>query len=215
VEFAKRPGGGSVATITRPDGVRLRLTSYDRKYVVPHDLAHFATEQQLRMADGLWGSIAAGAVFDSVEVLSGTRAGVRSDAVRQRNAAGLALAEVLVGVVHGAVNRAVNGALNRAVNGALNRAVNGGVDGTVPAADRAVVAQLASAWGSVRQGPCPYPEAHRLAAVRELRSLGERFAALGPDEVLALRWPGGPEARGGRSGTGGRGVRRGHRPAPS
>ena len=207
MEFAKRPGGGSVATITRPDGVRLRLTSYDRKYVVPHDLAHFATEQQLRMADGLWGSIAAGAVFDSVEVLSGTRAGVRSDAVRQRNAAGLALAEVLVGVVHGAVNRAVNGA--------LNRAVNGGVDGTVPAADRAVVAQLASAWGSVRQGPCPYPEAHRLAAVRELRSLGERFAALGPDEVLALRWPGGPEARGGRSGTGGRGVRRGHRPAPS
>ena len=199
MEFAKRPGGGSVATITRPDGVRLRLTSYDRKYVVPHDLAHFATEQQLRMADGLWGSIAAGAVFDSVEVLSGTRAGVRSDAVRQRNAAGLALAEVLVGVVHGAVNRAVSG----------------GVDGTVPAADRAVVAQLASAWGSVRQGPCPYPEAHRLAAVRELRSLGERFAALGPDEVLALRWPGGPEARGGRSGTGGRGVRRGHRPAPS
>ena len=203
MDFAKRPGGGSVATITRPDGVRLRLTSYDRKYVVPHDLAHFATEQQLRMADGLWGSIAAGAVFDSVEVLSGTRAGVRSDAVRQRNAAGLALAEVLVGVVHGAVN------------GAVNRAVNGGVDGTVPAADRAVVAQLASAWGSVRQGPCPYPEAHRLAAVRELRSLGERFAALGPDEVLALRWPGGPEARGGRSGTGGRGVRRGHRPAPS
>ena len=207
MEFAKRPGGGSVATITRSDGVRLQLTSYDRKYVVPHDLAHFAIEQQLRMADGLWGSIAAGAVFDSVEVLSGTRAGVRSDAVRQRNAAGLALAEVLVGVVHGAVNRAVNGA--------LNRAVNGGVDGTVPAADRAVVAQLASAWGSVRQGPCPYPEAHRLAAVRELRSLGERFAALGPDEVLALRWPGGPEARGGRSGTGGRGVRRGHRPAPS
>jgi hypothetical protein len=160
VEFAKRPGGGSVATVVRPDGVRLLLTSYDRKYTVPHDLAHFATEQRLGLSDGLWGSIAAGALFDSVRVLSGRRAGVRSDAVRKRNATGLALAEVLVGVVHL------------------------GLAGP----DQAVVSGLARAWGSVREGRCPYPEAARLAAVRDLRSLGERFASLDAGEALSLRW---------------------------
>jgi hypothetical protein len=160
VDFAKRSGGGSTATIVRPDGVRLLLTSYDRKYAVPHDLAHFVTEQQLGLTDGLFGSIAAGAVFDSVTVLSGKRAAVRSDAVRQRNAAGHAVAEVLVGVVHL------------------------GVDGP----DQAVVQGLARAWGSVREGRCPYPERARLSAVRTLRDLGARFAALGPDEVLPLRW---------------------------
>ncbi|GAA4552887.1 hypothetical protein [Pseudonocardia xishanensis] len=170
VEFARRRGGGSVATITRSDGVRLRLSSYDRKHAVPHDLAHFVTEQQLGMADGLFGSIAEGAVFDSLEVLAGRRAAVRSDAVRRRNAAGLALAEMLVGAVHL------------------------GLDGP----DRAVVTSLARAWGSVRQGPCPYPEPARLAAIRELRRAGERFAALGPEEVLPLHWSGQPA--GGRSG---------------
>jgi hypothetical protein len=158
VEFGKRERGGSVATITRPDGVRLRLTSYDRKYRVPHDLAHFATERELGLTDGLFGSIAAGALFDSVEVLAGRRAGARSDTVRRRNAAALAFTESLVGVVHL------------------------GVDGP----DHAVVDGLERAWAAQREGRCPHPPQRRLAAIRSLKDLGARFAALGPAETLDL-----------------------------
>lgn len=159
MEFAKRDrGGGSIAMITRPDGVRLRLTSYDRKYRVPHDLAHFATEKELGLTDGLFGSIAAGALFDSVEVVSGTRAGIRSAAVRKRNAVALAFTECLVGVVHL------------------------GVDGP----DHAVVDGLERTWQSRREGRCPYPAERRLAAIRSLKDLGARFAALGPGETLDL-----------------------------
>lgn len=161
VEFGRRSGGGSVALLTRSDGVRLRLTSYDRKYRIPHDLAHFATEQELGLTDGLFGSIAAGALFDSVEVLSGTRAGTRSEAVRRRNAAALALTESLVGVVHLVANDP----------GAPERAVTDGIE---------------RAWGGVREGRCPYPPDRRLAALRSLRALGDRFAALRPAETLVL-----------------------------
>jgi hypothetical protein len=158
VRFAKQERGGSVAEITRPDGVRLRLTSYDRKYRVPHDLAHFVTERELGLTDGLFGSIAAGALFDSLEVLSGKRAGARSDAVRKRNAAALAFTESLVGVVHL------------------------GVDGP----DQAVVDGLERTWRSQREGRCPYPAERRLAAIRSLKDLGGRFAALGPGETVDL-----------------------------
>src|SRR5258707_909697 len=71
VEFARRAGGGSLATIERPDGIRLLLTSYDRTNSVPHDLAHFVTERDLGLQRGLWGSIASGALFDSLQILAG------------------------------------------------------------------------------------------------------------------------------------------------
>ena len=73
VEFARRKGGGSLATIDRPDGVRLLLTSYDRANTVPHDLAHFVAERDLGLRRGLWGSIASGALFDSLQLISGKR----------------------------------------------------------------------------------------------------------------------------------------------
>lgn len=61
IEFAKRRGGGSIALIDRPDGVRLRLSSYDRKSAVPHDVAHRVAERAFRLGGDLWGSIAVGA----------------------------------------------------------------------------------------------------------------------------------------------------------
>ncbi|MGE3286001.1 MAG: hypothetical protein AB7J32_07835 [Pseudonocardia sp.] len=183
VEFRMRPEGGTLATVDRPDGVQLLLTSYDRTGTVPHDLAHFVTERALRMEGGLWGSIAAGAEFGSLTVLAGRRrhdAATRSAAVRRANAADLGLAEVLVGAV-------------------LHGVASGDAAGHV-----------ARAWASVREGPCPFPPELCDAAADELRRLAAELAAKGS---TTLQWPGSggradgrPEAGSGR----GRGARRGN-----
>lgn len=174
VEFARRPGGGSLAVIDRPDGVRLVLTSYDRAHPVPHDLAHFVTERELGLRRGLWGSIAAGALFASLRIVSGPRRhddAARSTAVRRAHADELALAEVLVGAVHGGLD--------------LDRA----------AADR----EIGRAWSSRRAQACPFPPDRRAAAVTELRRLGRLFAGLDAARTLPLDWPAAPPRRSGRS----------------
>jgi len=168
VEFAQRAGGGSLATIDRADGVRVLLTSYDRTNVVPHDLAHFVAERELGLRRGLWGSIAAGALFDSVQVVSGKRRhddAARSRTIRRDNAAELTLAEVLVGAVHRSLE--------------------------LPAA--AAGREVGRAWSSVRDAPCPFPPDRCAAAVAALRELGRRFGALGPGATLPLDWPEGGE----------------------
>ncbi|GAA4843402.1 hypothetical protein GCM10023403_01380 [Pseudonocardia benzenivorans] len=178
IEFARREGGGSLATIDRPDGVRLLLTSYDRANSVPHDLAHFVTERDLGLRRGLWGSIADGALFDSVQFIAGKRRhddAARSRAVRRANADELALVEVLVG--------------------AMCRGL--------PMADAAAAREIGRAWSSVRDSPCPFPPDRRTAAVNELRRLGLLFGQLDASATLALDWPTAPAAR-----TGGRRRRR-------
>lgn len=174
IEFARREGGGSLATIDRPDGVRLLLTSYDRAGTVPHDLAHFVTERDLGLGRGLWGSIAAGALFDSVRIVAGRRRhddAARSDAVRRENADELALAEILVGAVHHGLQLS----------------------------DVAAAREIERAWSSVRDSPCPFPPDRRLAAVVELRRLGRRFAELDSSRTMQVEWPtASPHRTGGR-----------------
>jgi hypothetical protein len=153
IEFARRKDGGSLATIDRPEGVRLLLTSYDRANSVPHDLAHFVTERDLGLRRGLWGSIASGALFDSVQIISGKRRhddGARSQAVRRANADELALVEILVGAVHRGLQLS----------------------------DTAATREIERAWLSVRDSPCPFPPDRRIAAVAELRRLGLHFGEL-------------------------------------
>lgn len=163
VRFSKRPGGGSVALIDRADGVRLRLSSYDRKYVVPHDLAHFVAERAFRIRGGLWGSIAAGALLGSMEIVSGRLRHdrqARSEKVLRTGAKEFGMAEVLTGVVHLGVDQD----------------------------DRTIARALRDAWGAFRTGPCPVPADRAVAAVAELRTLGARFAALDPAATLPLTW---------------------------
>lgn len=164
IEFAKRNGGGSLATIDRPDGVRLLLTSYDRANTVPHDLAHFVTERNLGLRCGLWGSIASGALFDSLQIISGKRRhddAARSQGVRRANADELAFAEVLVGAVHRGMHLS----------------------------DTAASREIERAWSSVRDSPCPFPPDRRIIAVVELRRLGRLFGELDASRTLPLDWP--------------------------
>jgi len=45
ITFTRALSGSTLATIRRGDGVVLELPGYDRKYRVPHDLAHAVTER--------------------------------------------------------------------------------------------------------------------------------------------------------------------------
>lgn len=49
----------------------VELPSYSRTHRVPHDLAHAVAEREFGRADGVFGSIAAGAVFDNMRVIAG------------------------------------------------------------------------------------------------------------------------------------------------
>jgi hypothetical protein len=165
VEFRKRDDGGSLALIDRDDGVRLRLRSYDRTARVPHDAVHLLGERALGVRGGLWGSIAEGALFDSVEVIDGRRPHDRvrrSDEIRRRNARELRLAETLVGVLAEAVD----------------------VDGDE------VKRRLDEAWGITEVGPAPFSQEQAATAVEGLRALRARWERLAPGEPgVPYTWP--------------------------
>ncbi|MDD7940610.1 hypothetical protein PHK61_19480 [Actinomycetospora lutea] len=164
VAFSKRPDGGSLALIDRDDGVRLRLRSYERTGDVPHDAVHLVGERALGITEGLWGSIAAGALFESIEVVAGKQRHdrrQRSDAVRRANADGLRLAETVVGVLQQSVDR----------------------DGP------ATTAALDAAWGITATGSSPFTTARVAIAVQELRALRDRWRLLGPEETIPYTWP--------------------------
>lgn len=94
--------------VRRADGVVLSLPPAGRKWRVPHDMAHAATEIALRMRDGVFGTIAAGGLFDGMRVLEGrTRhdAAARSERLLKANAASLTDAELLAWVIHDSVER--------------------------------------------------------------------------------------------------------------
>ncbi|TDV47055.1 hypothetical protein [Actinophytocola oryzae] len=152
--------------VYRDDGVVLVLPGYDRKWRVPHDLAHFATERELRLTDGVWGSIAAGGVFANMQVVAGRKrhdARQRSERVLKANSRSLAIAEVLAGVVHDAVEHR----------------------------DRRELYQRAcGAWGVLHEEPFPFP-AHALTAAADTL---EELAARWTGRTLEVEWGQPPRA---------------------
>ncbi|MCG8544873.1 MAG: hypothetical protein MJE12_11765 [Alphaproteobacteria bacterium] len=87
--------------ISRDDGVMLSLRSVGRKFSPPHDIAHFVIECELGLQRGFWGSVADGAKFKNMRVLSGRQrphAGAQSKDLIKKNEPYLNEAEVFVGV---------------------------------------------------------------------------------------------------------------------
>jgi hypothetical protein len=75
------------AVIERDDGVVYRLYGGLAGSSLPHDVRHLVVEQSLGISDGLWGRIAAGAVFLSMRHVSGRRpphAAARSTDVKRK-----------------------------------------------------------------------------------------------------------------------------------
>jgi hypothetical protein len=157
--------GGYAVLMRRDDGLTVRLPGLDRSFRVPHDLAHFVTEREFRLGHGVFGSIAAGAMFSNMAVV-GRRprydANVRSRAVIRAHSAELSLAEVLSGVVHDGVEHESN--------------------------TDTVYRQLLIAYGSLRPGPCPYPMATLRRCLGLLWALEGRWRAVPVGQRLALRW---------------------------
>lgn len=158
-------GRGYRSEIHRDDGAVLCLPGYDRKWRIPHDLAHLVAERELGLDDGVFGSIAAGAVFENMTVLSGRQrhdARERSRRVLRANERATATAEVLAGVVHHA-------------------AESGGVESVGP--------EAREAWGVLSAEPFPYPPRALRRAVGSLMEAGERWARIGEGQRLELEWP--------------------------
>lgn len=87
--------------ITRADGVTYHVKGVGHMGVIPHDLAHFVVERGLGIRQGFWGSVAAGAVFESLTHVRGRRrpqAAQRSKEVLKENKQVLTETEILVGL---------------------------------------------------------------------------------------------------------------------
>jgi len=61
------------AVVERDDGAVYRLYHGKAGRCLPHDARHFVVERELRIADGIWGGIASGIIFDSMEHVGGRR----------------------------------------------------------------------------------------------------------------------------------------------
>jgi hypothetical protein len=61
------------ALVERDDGAVYRLYGGPAGPRLPHDIMHFVVERELRIGDGIWGGIAAGVVFDTMQHVSGRR----------------------------------------------------------------------------------------------------------------------------------------------
>lgn len=162
ISFRHAPQGESVALIHRGDGVVLALPSYSRKWRVPHDLAHAAAEREFRLDGGVFGCIAAGAVFENMRVTEGRPrhdAKVRSAKILKAAKRSIGVAEVLAGVVHDAVEQRLPTPFEQAREG----------------------------WGALEQDPFPWTDDDIIRATDTLRELDEQWQA-SPDP-LEFSWP--------------------------
>jgi hypothetical protein len=162
VRFSRAASGSTLATIHRRDGIVVELPGYDRKYRVPHDLAHAVAERTLGLSGGVFGSIAAGAMFSNMRVVRGRPrhdAAERSKRLLHGNRRALGLAEVMAGVVHDAVERSTG-------------------DGVAALARRA--------WSSASADPFPWTDRHLVEAVEQLTALTAEYLRTGEVEVS---WP--------------------------
>lgn len=176
--FARDQQGESLTTVYRTDGVVVELPSYSRKHRVPHDLAHAVAEREFGLAGGVFGSIAAGALFENMRVIGGrTRhdAAASSRRILAANRRTLTLAEAMAGALHHLVEHA--------------DADPGGTSDGSPADGFCVVPTLRRAWGSLNQDPFPYPRQQVIVAVNVLRDHADRWTALRHGEALEFRWP--------------------------
>jgi hypothetical protein len=102
-------GDGRYETvITRDDGASFGVSGVAHAFAIPHDLAHYVVEKALRIEDGFWGSVAAGAVFPTMRHLAGRRkpkASERSSALLKTNARALVEAEVLVRIFNDTIEQ--------------------------------------------------------------------------------------------------------------
>ena len=94
--------------IERDDRVVYRMHAGPVTAHIPHDLVHLTVEDALDMADGVWGAIAGGVVWNSMTHVSGRRAphaAERSAALKRTYRDAVQHAELLGGFAEAAAER--------------------------------------------------------------------------------------------------------------
>jgi hypothetical protein len=165
------------AVIERDDGVVYRMDGFsnvDSK--IPHDLRHLIVERELRVKDGIFGAIAAGTVWTSMEHLRGRRpphAADRSEQLKRTPRHRIGRAELLANLVE-AVAALDNPSLEEVRQ--VARRMLSVVPLTEPGADPAAVMEL------------PPPEV-LVAAASALQVETARWARLKVGDELVYEWP--------------------------
>lgn len=104
ITFERFPAyADAYSVIERDDGVVYAMAEFSRGGPkLPHDLRHFIVERELGISDGIWGSIAAGAVYTSMRHLSGRRSAyvtTKSTAVKKSQRDRIGRAELFANLV--------------------------------------------------------------------------------------------------------------------
>ena len=177
ITFRRFPDHASAySVIERDDGVVYHLREFTRAgTALPHDLRHFVTEHELGIADGIWGGIAAGLVYTSMEHVRGRRpphAAERSADLKRSQRLRIMRAELLANLVEAV---AVLADPSPAQIERLARAHLSAVPVTEPGADPAAVIALP-------------PAATLAAAARALQVEAARWARLRPGQELVYEW---------------------------
>ncbi len=168
VTFTRGADRDYTATARREDGVLVQVTGGDRKFALPHDMAHLLVERELSLRHGFWGRIAAGALYPGMKVLAGRQpahAAKRSrSAIREAEPQGTE-AEVWVGV--------------------LMKAVEAGLENNLTA----VHALFKAEWRPSRpERSLPDPAEVRRVC-RALREAEQQWQTLEVGQALTFPWP--------------------------
>lgn len=167
------------SVIERDDGAVYRMASFSTMGPeLPHDIRHLIVERELRIGDGIWGTIAAGTVYRSMQHVSGRqhpRTAKRSVRLKKAQRDRIMVAELLANLVEAVavLDDPSPGEISR-----LTRAKLSVVPLTEPGADPADVIG------------CP-PPAALAAAASALQVEAARWARLrvGEELVYELRFP--------------------------
>jgi hypothetical protein len=164
------------SVIERDDGVVFRMDGAIMGAGLPHDLRHLIVERELRVADGIFGAIAAGTVYLSMRHLRGRqspRAAQRSAQLKKAERDRIMCAEMLAGLVEAIAD----------------------LDHPSPYEIRRLTRAKLSVIPLVKPGSdpadvvgCPPPEA-LAAAAEALQVEAARWARLRVGEQLVYQWP--------------------------
>jgi hypothetical protein len=166
----------SYAVVERDDGVVYRVDGFTTTGTgLPHDIRHLIVERELRVSDGIWGTIAAGAVYGSMRHLSGRRpphAAEASQRAKQAQRGRVMRAELLANLVEAVA------ALDHPSADAVQRLTREKL---------AVVPLREPGADPVQVIAAPPPEA-LLAAAEALQVEAARWARLRTGEELVYEW---------------------------
>jgi hypothetical protein len=163
------------AVVERDDGVVYRLDSGIAGPKLPHDIRHLIVERELRISDGIWGTIAAGTVYRSMHHVRGRqnpRAAERSALLKKAQRDRIMLAELLANLVEAVV------ALDDPSPGEIRRLTR---------MKLSVVPLVEPGTDPVDVTACPPPEA-LAAAAQALQVEAARWARLRVGEEIVYDW---------------------------